>query len=367
MNTLFLLTLFGIILGLVFQKSKAVTIYNSVLMWVITGWQYNTADYDNYRRVFQGSANNISLSFLRQPIYYLINLVVKKFNGDFQMIYIICGLIAVIALIIGIRLITDRVNLVISLFMISTFLLYAVQIRNFVAMALVLIATKFIIGEKKSITRFVVLILIASGFHVTALFYLIFLLIPYLNKFRTIVLTTFLCIGTYYSKNIMSVILTSLGMIDYTKSSHDAFTIMVYNIFAGVILLIVIYLCYLIGGNEEYYLVHDKHYGNMTMEFSHSTKQIATLMLVCIPLQFVTIEAVRLCRNLFPLFYCVVARLYPLDSKINIRSTKMLELYFGIIVIVVIGYSFLYGDLYIYRQCYKTVMLPLFENNLFFK
>lgn len=364
MNILFVMTVIGIIMGFIFQKNRAVTIYNSVLMWMITGWQYNTADYYNYNRIFLKSADNISLSFFGQPIYYLINLLVKKCNGNFQMVYIICGLIAVVTLVIGIQLFTDRVNLVISFFMISAFLLYAVQIRNFVAISFILVATSYIVGEGKNILKFVVLVLIASGFHVTALFYLILLLIPYLNTVRTLILTAALCVGACYSTNMMSWILTSIGMLDYTASSHDTFTIMVYNVFSGVIILITIYLCYLIEKNKEYYLDFDKESGKSTIDFSRAARQIASLMLVCIPLQFVTIEAVRLCRNLFPLFFCVIARLYPLSLKINIRAIKSLELYFGIIVIAMIGYSLLYGDLYIYRQCYKTVLIPLFENNL---
>ena len=362
MSKLLLLAIIGIIAGLLFQKNKIVTVYNAALMWIITGWQYNTADYYNYSLSFRKSASNISLSIFGQPIFYIINLIIKKINDGFQLVYIVCGLIAIIVLLWGISKFTDRINLVLSLFLISTFLLYAVQIRNFVAMSFILMAMSYLVGEKKNINKFIVFIVVAAGFHVTALFYLIFLLIPYLTKIKATVLTVLLCIAAFFSKNVLSSVLISLGMLDYTSSSHDAFTVTVYNLFVLSIILFIIYVCHIIERWSDYYSRVES--GSETKNMALEMKKIAIMMLVCVPLQFITIESVRLCRNLFPLFFCQIVRLYPKHYNANIRSLNRLELFSFYAICGMLAYCLMYGNLYIYRQCYETVFLALFKNNL---
>lgn len=376
MSILFFLTIIGIIVGLLFQKNKVVTTYNAVLMWIITGWQYNTADYYEYGRLLSVSASNFSLSIFKEPFFYLINVVVNRFNGNIQAVYIICGLMAVVVLIWGISRLTDRINLVLSFFLIATFLLYAVQIRNFVAMAFILVAMKYIVDEKKNVKKFVLFILIASGFHVTALFYLIFIPIPYLTKLKVALLTLLLCIGAYFSENLLSSTLLSLGRIDYTVSSHSSFTIAVYNIYVLAIILFVIIICQVIERKSDYY--SDIEGGYTTQHMAQAAEKIAIMMLVCIPLQSVTIECVRLCRNLLPFFFCVIARLYPQEYRVlnrlehfsfdtiigTFRALNRLERFSFCAIIGTLMYCLIYGDLYIYRQCYETVFLALFENNL---
>lgn len=100
MSSLLFLFLGGIVLGILFPKSRIVTIYDAIIMWFIVGWQYNTADYYNYRQIFINSTSNTSLTFFGQPLFYLMNVVVKKCFNEFQMMYVLCGFLAIVLVII---------------------------------------------------------------------------------------------------------------------------------------------------------------------------------------------------------------------------------------------------------------------------
>ena len=368
------LFLFGVLAGFMFQKNRIVTAYNAIIMWIITGWQYKTADWWNYNFIFLDGTEKISLTFLGQPLYYILNLLIGKFTQDVKYIYIICGAFAIILLIKAIKAYTERINLALSFFMITVFLLYAVQIRNFVALPILLFSIQFLMPDKYNLTKFVFCIVLASGFHISFMFYLLLVLIPFLNKWHSLLFLLFTSFFILIFQRYFGFLFLYFGMNNYSLTQSGDRTVLIYNLLTLIMLLLVLTAVYLISSFNKSIPSHNRDIAVID-SISNSTFSDKTInffiklimfMFVCIPLNMVTVESVRLSRNLFPLFFCIFAKIHLHGWSFNyhkVRTKRILSTFFFTLVI---AYCFVYSNLFIYRQCYETVFIALFENNLLF-
>lgn len=361
MSKLLIMAIIAIILGIFFKHSRIVSLYMCAILWIIMGWQSGTADMYNYGVLYRSSVNIHFISMMQSPLYNLFNYLLNKSGAPFQYVYIIGSLISIIALYIAICRFTDEQNYALSLFLISTYLLYAVQIRNFMALPYILLAVDSLTEDHRSYIRFIIFILIASGFHISAIFYIFLILIPRLNKKQTLIYTVVVSGLAYISAGSWMRIAQSGRSVEYKLFSGDVLTTLIYDLLVLIGIVLVIFEYLMIEkdiDNGQYDL--KKQLNKMDL-----IAKINIFMLIMIPLQSVSIEFVRLYRNILVLDFisCSYSIKLGFDGKIHslIYRYQFKHLIWNILLIF---YAFVYGNLYIYRQCYESVFLPIFSMNL---
>ncbi len=173
--------------ALVKKNSRFIFWVFLALLWVLFVLCIDNPDYDNYKVVYDNIDNQSVLNY-----YYggMAN------ESGFRLLYKICfmfgleyrGFLAVFALaglgILGwcIWQYSANPNIVLVLYLIYPFTIDYVQIRSFMSMVIVLFSLQYLLDDKKiSQTKYIAGVLIASTIHVSALFYLILLLIRLLT------------------------------------------------------------------------------------------------------------------------------------------------------------------------------------------
>lgn len=361
MNMLFVLTIIAAILGIIFKRNKLVSIYICIILWILVGWQYNTADYYNYGVMFRQIASFSGSAFAQEPLFYLLNYVVFHLNGSMQHVYIIGGAFAIVVLYIAISRFTNEQNYALSLLLISSYLLYAVQIRNFIALPFVILAIDSLTENHKNYLKFFVYIAVATGFHMSSLFYLLLVFLPKMKKKTLIIYTIAVGILGYIVIVPVMNFFQSGRSIVYRLFSNDTYTIVIYDIFVLIgIAMVAIEYFMLKHDHKHGYDIGDNLWNNIDF-----IMKVNIFMLIMIPLQSVSIEFVRLYRNILVLDFIACSysiQLYfngKIYSVIYKQQVKHILWNIGLI-----AYAITYGNLYIYRQCYETVFLPIFNNNI---
>lgn len=178
----------AIFMGLISRKSKICTVYILVVMYILAAFRTYDADYNTYRIGFQNLYNSTEYRYagytLFQKFFYNLGINFNQYNWVFF-------LIVFLLLFIGIKLLTDNVNIVLSCYMIYSYALDVIQMKSAIANALTLITIAIIIrityieceGNKKTgaFIRLIALfcLLTAVAMHFSTLFY-VFAIIIYL-------------------------------------------------------------------------------------------------------------------------------------------------------------------------------------------
>lgn len=204
----------GAILGicsLFKKKSKYLFGFIFLYAWIIFGLNFNNPDYFNYKAVYNGNSY-----ILDEPIYLMLCSFFSWLNMDYQVFVILLSLF-------GLGLIAKTIidyspypNLVFCLYLIYPFCIDVVQVRSFLACSIVIYAIRFIIDyrlthKKNNIVWFAGCILLATGFHYSAILYsvlgiqffepkkhrfMIYVVVPILFVFFTMNISNFLSIIT---------------------------------------------------------------------------------------------------------------------------------------------------------------------------
>lgn len=195
------------------------------------GIGYDFRNYESIYNVVRNSYMSTDL-FSIEPAYLLINLI----SPNFSMVIFLCAVIAIPLKIIIITKYSEDKLLSLMLYFTGIFMMYDIGvIRQGIAIAIALLSIKYLI--KRSLLKFILTIVIASLFHVSAMVFLplyilsykklsrkfiyasifILLVFSYFNLFETVVINTinFLPIDMISSKiNYYS----SINSGDLTKS-----------------------------------------------------------------------------------------------------------------------------------------------------
>nr|WP_279289313.1 EpsG family protein [Clostridium algidicarnis] len=146
------------------------------LMWVLYGWNTGNADYMNYNVSYYQSAV-CAINYSQEVGFQLLCKLFYNFNLEYNQFLIIISIIGLALITSTIKKYTKNIAFVLAMYFMFPFMLDVVQVRNFMAMAIIVFALRFLIEKKKwGKAKYIILVVIASTFHYTAFFYLLFLL-----------------------------------------------------------------------------------------------------------------------------------------------------------------------------------------------
>uniref|UniRef100_UPI00405605A8 EpsG family protein n=1 Tax=Acetatifactor sp. TaxID=1872090 RepID=UPI00405605A8 len=156
------------------QSQKILEYIICLLLIVIMGLNTYNVDMKNYVNLFhliQAGVwpNGIEKGFLL--LLYLAN----KLNLQYYDVVCICAIVGTLLVVKGIRKYTDNIWPVLLCYFIFPFFLDVIQIRNFMAMAIFIYGTQFLLEKNKiGLIKYIITILISASFHNLSYIYLIF-------------------------------------------------------------------------------------------------------------------------------------------------------------------------------------------------
>ncbi len=364
---LYIISIFFISIGLVKKDSKL--IFSLLLLIIIILFAGNTHNPDFYNY----------LENYNQKKAVIFN---NQFEFGFQQLNRLCYTLGLsynqfllLVTIIGYSLINSTISLftknklyVYTLYFVYPFLFDVVQIRNFLAMSVIIYGSRYIITYQKNYIKFIIYIFIAASFHITSYFYLLILLIQIKNnKILFISIVSFTIIGILFLpifEQLLQSFLPNVKIIKYFHSNTSIITKLGIIIYFGFSLVLVFTAKKKVEWtdknssfpNENNLLTHDDNTGTNKLDVEAIYK-INIICLFSIFLVVTNLSFFRLYRNIFILNYILY----------GIALVKMKKNYkyylFSISILIFTLFSFFY--LIIFAQG-ASVFGAIFNNNLVF-
>lgn len=227
----YFLCISSIAIGLFFKKSKIVTAYILSAMFVLAAFNNFNADYNNYiisygQSAIPGSAYRY-LGYTSWVRLFAVNGIVYSAYLKFAFLFLL------ILLFIGIRILTDRPNVVLALYMLFSFGVDVVQLKTYYSEIFALIGLAILFRAMSNrqrkrpllqIAAAVLMGILSTAFHFSGIYYLIVGAVFYISfrnrKFKwrimAIALFAFVLVYTGLISKVMS-LASSLGLISNTE------------------------------------------------------------------------------------------------------------------------------------------------------
>lgn len=313
-----------VILGFVCPKSKILTLFNITFLWIFLGWNDGGSDFNTYRIIYYSIySKKENIRGISDFIYKYLNYSAVQLGLDFNQFLIIINLLFIIIFVLAIKRFTDNINIVLGLFCIFPLTESIIQKRNYFAMVLIIYALSYLLqrsSDTKWRFKYVLLIVLAFGFHSISLFYLVFL---FIDKFPS----------KLSLKNFLRLFLGSIIIFILFKNfSPSYFKLQEYSlsIFSKTSIKTLLYFCsmqllslFLI----DYFLKKREDDKILTI------KKINIIVIIFIPLYFFDVTFFRIFRNLIVLYYISFAILY---KRSAIQQTRYVLSYLCLICLMLL-------------------------------
>lgn len=200
-------------------------------MWFLFTFSYGTADYDMYHALYEGTLNNkVEYGFtLLCEIFNLMHIPYQVFVG-------IYGIIGLSLVAVTIHKFSSKKSLVAACYFIFPFVFDAIQLRNFMALSLIIFALRFLIRNNKfDWLKYLILNIIAISFHTFAIICLFFLLLNFISKKRLYIICTLGAIVEFVillNKNILIEFLSLFVKESKIEAYFISMTYMPRNIYS---------------------------------------------------------------------------------------------------------------------------------------
>ncbi|NRO45074.1 EpsG family protein [Lactobacillus helveticus] len=357
--------------GLIVKRSKLIFIVSIIFLWLLMTFTYGNADEPVYlSRYNSPELWTNSTEYLFQAI---IN-VSRNFGLSFIAFKGIVSTIEIALIGKTVWRFSKYPNVVLLLYFFTSFAYNVTQIRFALASSIFIYSLQYLFTKNTMIDKrriilstneckFIIGILIASFIHASAILWLILLVAKKSSIKVTIVITIIfnLLILFSISSNFISSIFQSFGSENrmsaylseaYQNSSFRILGQMKLVLFAAFFEIII---CMLILKNRAYF--------KDICQIKLLTKlNIIILIILGIMLRY-TAEVYRLQESLFLVNYIFLLNTIPSDSFIKSKTKVPIFFIEGLIVIMVIGISYL--ELFSSAN-FITVWKPIFFNNLLF-
>jgi hypothetical protein len=344
--------------GFIKQNSKIVAIILFCFLWILFGWNRGNVDYDNYVRGFSWAHGALRFNSeigtqLLYKLFILIGLEYKHF-------LIITSLIGLLLINNTIKTYTKNVALVFSLYLIFPFVIDVVQSRGFLSMSIILYASQFIIEERKGGTlKYIILILLASSIHYSAIFYITFILIKhkdisYLTVLSLVLTITGLAIAFTNLIPKLLLVFVPLEKVAHYLENRLNWGILVALVVYASNFFLVYYSYHKIKSIQE-----QKNNGDITQktgfQFVEGVYKINILLLLLFILYVFNMIFFRLYRNILILNYIAYA-----ICLTHMKPKSNEKFLFALVIFAFTLGLFVY---YIIIPYYDSVFLPVFQEN----
>ncbi len=313
-----------ILLGLILPRNKFVTILIFMFMILAAIWAIGNVDYLYYEMNYEaigihGLNNDYEIGY--QYINLLGNLIGLKFSE----FYIIVNTIIFICINGLVFRLSDNPNRVLSLYLIFPFLTDLVQFRNYISLIFVLFAVVNLFKYKRNCFKFIILVLLASTFHITSLFYLSFLLIFFIEKKYLLLMSIVIAVSVYTFNSQIAIFISKFIDISKIGYFYSDVSITTKLLLLTYIIVFSIIIGLLYTSKNESKNIHRKI--DIEVIIGVNIILITTVAFVMRDLNFI-----RIFRNIMIIIYLIIPPF--LQKKTNLIRINALSFIFSIIVII---------------------------------
>lgn len=356
MQTICIILIILFILSMLFKRSKFVSLLLFILMFLLMAFNYWNADYDMYAKLFI-KYGSIDYYYNTEYLFQAFCKLIYSYKENYHSFLFIYSAIAIFLMYVTIKKQAKYPAFVTMLYLIFSFFLDAVQIRHFMASAIICFGLKYLLKNnctKKDYMKYLLLNIIAIGFHYMAVFYLIFLLIPKLSKkslkpllMKIILFSSilFLIINSNIFIKLLSLFLPESKINAYFISGDWKVNKIVTIILIIVQLIPLIILWINKKNNDDNDLLKKVIIMNI-------------LLIIVTPFYFYTVEFGRIFRGI--IIYDYIALSNSLTKKLTYRNIKI---YFMSFLLA----SILFIVLIIIVGVFNKTVLSILQNNLLFR
>ena len=247
---MYLVLVLLIALGLFFPKNKLVIVIDVVVLGLMVGLRTNSMDYYNYLLEYN-TAQIIPPSLADFPGYNIIMRWSQYVGLDFTQFVLLMAFISFTLLSIGMMVLSQYAPFAISFFIIYPFGHEAIQMRTFLADAMVICALPLLLIDHQNKTNnflskstFFIIIFLASKIHTLCWFYLaiavIYLLLRKQKRYISFIVIATIVLIFLIRLNLLSRIMLTVSSSD--KLNHWIQGSSGLGMIAYVVLTIVMYL-----------------------------------------------------------------------------------------------------------------------------
>lgn len=306
-----------------------------IVSFVLSGLNYENPDYFAYFLSFEeASSKNPSADF--EIGYTYLEVLISTLSLDYFFYVLFLFFFAYLLYFNVLYRIKLIFLFTFAYYFSYTFFFDYIQIRNFIASIFIVYAIAGAIFNNISILKFTLAIIIASLFHVSSLFYLLFILLFIESKKIFLILLSIFFVAIFVLLNSASYIIELVP-----KYSHYAFDKTSYK----TRLFFSIYFIAIFGYNYLFYrLIKNR---NLKIE------RFLLLVFLVLPFLFVGLDFIRFYRNIFVIYGMVAGYLF-------VRLHSIPKLIFAFISIVHVIFAHIF---FVKVLVFTNVISPMFDNN----
>lgn len=170
---------FLFLLAILCKRSKGMYIAIALFIWIMAAFATDSFDISNYRYTYDAD-----IYIGKDPLFYQFQLLFTNCNAPFMVFKFAVATITVVASAFAIPKYTEYVGFLSGLCLFIPFGSYITQIRSSMSGAIDILAVAWLYSKtqekvsKKDLIKYIILIVIASGFHQSSLLFLL-LAIPF--------------------------------------------------------------------------------------------------------------------------------------------------------------------------------------------
>ena len=342
------------------KNSKTLFYITFFWMWILFTFSYDKADDLMYQNLYAGNLVNkveIGFTFLCDFFYSKLNIPFRFFLG----IYGALGLTLVGSTIYKY---SNNKSFATACYFIFPFIFDAIQIRNFMAMSILIFALRFLIRNNRfDWLKYLMLNVIAISIHSFSIIGLFFLTFNWISKKKLFIITIIATIIEYIALKNRTIFINLLSVVITKQKLEAYFTSNAYAPgMSSIIKSIMIIIIMLISIKIIYDFVRKQNKINEEEKFVDITFKMYIIFILFIPLLFYTNIVMRLPRSMLVLLYILISNV--INNKI-MSSGKIKKVDCALIIsLIMLGFIWIQGFI-ISINNFGITYKPLLENNYF--
>lgn len=335
------------------KKESLAPLIFFLIYWLIVGFSSGLADLHNYQLFYNYAENGIRYSGIEIGYYFFMRmctLIGLDYSGFFKLY----TFIALVLIVKSISDYTEKRALCLLMVLFFPYFHLVVAVRNLMGGAISLFAVRYLLEENESkykSLKYIILILLASTFHTSSLFYLVFLLAKKDMSFVRHFTIILLCIAGIIAiignplflklYQIVPKLEVYLGKgLNGTRDTTKVFLLMYFTI--------KIFICEILYQFEE------------NQDYS-SLYGINLLTTIILPFALFNMNFMRVEYYMIPVFiaYCLNADYVKNSNNEIIHSYHLAKVFFYLFFLIS-------GFFLLYLFSYESIVINLLKNNEIF-
>lgn len=314
-------------------------------IWILSALNYANPDMENYKNLYLVIGQGIRVKSIESG-FCLFMAVTNKIGLSYNEFIFIYFTIAILIFIRALSFFEKNLRFVLGLYIIFPLFLDIVQIRNFMAMSIVLFSLRYLMKNNfLNIVLYVIGILIASTFHSIALCYLVFLF--FIKREKKGVFILLIAIGIMVLLLMFPEVLKNAIHIEKAKRYMENFlygTQLHTKILFALYFLFYAYILKLLSNNTSN-VIRGSEYSKVTLVY-----KISKVMFIFLPILFFDVDFFRIYRNLLPVFNATIC------NQIKYLSTENRIFFKCILVIFMLLSFYFFIAIYTFEDVFISIM-----------